>query len=323
MSRDKLIENVKSSFSSPSESLLFWKKNHQNNKNVDTKMKIGFLSTFTSNIMSYHFSAELQRRSMETNEIIYAPFGQIRNAISFPERTFGTQLDLTVILWRIEDMYPNLVFKFLEDQDYPMHEIIDAVMNEFTDLNEFSKQSKSRLILTTAGFNSPQYLDKFDLSKRNRITELYAKTNAVICEIVSSNSRVTIINWEYLVENVAPNKILDERNNLLFSDPFTAEASFCIGVTLGEYAQKWLFSNNKKLIILDCDNTLWGGVVGEDGELGIELGSHGIGLHFLNFQRELKFLKNRGIILALASKNNLEDVKKVFVNNTKDRKSVV
>jgi FkbH-like protein len=314
MEHDNHKDNVENPFLSPSESLLFWKKNN-NKDNPNPQIRIGFLSTFTSNIISYHFSAELQRRSTKINNVYYAPFGQIRNAIAFPEKTFGEKIDLAVILWRIEDMYADLVFKYLEKDNFSMNEIIDAIASEFSDLNKFTALSNSRLILSSSGFNSPQYLDKLDFSSRDRIAKLYAKTDEVLKEIVSSNSRVTIVNWEYLVDNVASKKILDARNDLLFSDPFTSEASFCIGATLGEFAHKWLFSKNKKLIILDCDNTLWGGVVGEDGIYGIQLGGHGVGLHFVNFQRELKLLKNRGVMLALASKNNLEVVREVFEKN--------
>jgi FkbH-like protein len=302
-------------FLSPSESLLFWKQNQVNSKDLSPEIKVGFVSTFTPNIISYHFSAELQRLSKKRIEISYAPFGQIRNAISFPEKTFEKQIDLTVVLWRLEDMYPNLVFNFLENQNSSSHEIMNAIAIEFEDLNEFMRTNKSGLILSSAGFDSPQYLDRFDFSQRQRITKLYNQANEILKDIVFSNARVTMINWEYLLNNVAPNKILDNRNDLFFSDPFSADASFSIGSTLGEYAKRSLFSNNKKLVILDCDNTLWGGVVGEDGELGIQLGNHGIGLNFTNFQRELKLLKNRGIMLALASKNNIDDVRKVFEMN--------
>lgn len=59
-----------------------------------------------------------------------------------------------------------------------------------------------------------------------------------------------------------------------------------------------------KCIVLDLDNTLWGGVLGEDGPSGIALGPHWPGSEFLDFQRELLDLQRQGILLAIASKNN-------------------
>ena len=72
---------------------------------------------------------------------------------------------------------------------------------------------------------------------------------------------------------------------------------------------------SKKVLILDCDNTLWGGVVGEDGYNGIRIGTDGEGLIFSDFQKAILRLKNEGVILCMASKNNLDDVLKVFKKN--------
>lgn len=59
----------------------------------------------------------------------------------------------------------------------------------------------------------------------------------------------------------------------------------------------------KKCVILDLDNTLWGGVIGDDGIENIHIGSLGIGKAFSEFQYWIKKLKNRGIIVAVCSKN--------------------
>ena len=69
---------------------------------------------------------------------------------------------------------------------------------------------------------------------------------------------------------------------------------------------------SKKCIVLDLDNTLWGGIVGEDGFDGIKLGPQLPGNTFLEFQKHLKALKNRGIILAINSKNNFNDAIQVI-----------
>ncbi|MFN6040113.1 MAG: HAD-IIIC family phosphatase, partial [Bacteroidota bacterium] len=62
----------------------------------------------------------------------------------------------------------------------------------------------------------------------------------------------------------------------------------------------------KKCLILDLDNTLWGGIIGDDGLENIQIGGLGIGKAFTEFQHWLKELKNRGIILAVCSKNNYD-----------------
>ncbi|MEG2340940.1 MAG: HAD-IIIC family phosphatase, partial [Odoribacter sp.] len=72
----------------------------------------------------------------------------------------------------------------------------------------------------------------------------------------------------------------------------------------------------KKCLILDLDNTLWGGVVGDDGWENIQIG-HGLGIGkaFSEFQQWVKKLKMRGIILAVCSKNDEEKAKEPFLKN--------
>jgi FkbH-like protein len=73
-----------------------------------------------------------------------------------------------------------------------------------------------------------------------------------------------------------------------------------------------LQGNFKKCLILDLDNTLWGGVIGDDGLENIQLGTLGTGKAFTEFQYWIKKLKERGIILAVCSKNNESTAMEVF-----------
>lgn len=68
----------------------------------------------------------------------------------------------------------------------------------------------------------------------------------------------------------------------------------------------------KKCVILDLDNTVWGGIIGDDGIENIQIGSLGIGKAFTEFQYWIKKLKNRGIIVAVCSKNTESIAKEPF-----------
>ena len=76
--------------------------------------------------------------------------------------------------------------------------------------------------------------------------------------------------------------------------------------------QKALAGRIKKCVVIDLDNTLWGGVIGDDGMDNIEIGELGRGHVFTDFQRWLKQLKECGIILCVCSKNNEDTAKKPF-----------
>lgn len=68
----------------------------------------------------------------------------------------------------------------------------------------------------------------------------------------------------------------------------------------------------RKCVVLDLDNTLWGGVIGEDGMAGIRLGNTSPGSEYLEFQQFLHSLTERGILLAVNSKNNEADAREVL-----------
>ncbi|MEP7142735.1 MAG: HAD-IIIC family phosphatase [Ferruginibacter sp.] len=73
-----------------------------------------------------------------------------------------------------------------------------------------------------------------------------------------------------------------------------------------------MYGKFKKCLIVDLDNTLWGGVIGDDGLENIQLGGLGIGKAFTEFQYWIKKLKNRGIIIAVCSKNAESIAKEPF-----------
>ncbi len=72
----------------------------------------------------------------------------------------------------------------------------------------------------------------------------------------------------------------------------------------------------KKCLVLDCDGVLWGGIISEDGLDGICLGETGTGRIYQEFQKLVKQLNQHGIIVALCSKNDEEDVRTVFCSHT-------
>lgn len=93
------------------------------------------------------------------------------------------------------------------------------------------------------------------------------------------------------------------RGHVTWSDALMAELA-------GRYVGYALAATGRgtKCIVLDLDNTLWGGVLGEDGPDGIAIGPAWPGREYLDFQRQLLECRRQGILLALCSKNNLSDV---------------
>ena len=127
-----------------------------------------------------------------------------------------------------------------------------------------------------------------------------------------------ILNIDDLFSFHGHKSCFDERNYSLFRCRLSVFGLKLLSDKLSEIILR-INITNKKVLLLDCDITLWGGVVGEDGIEKIKLGQDGIGLAFLEFQKAIKKLQESGIILGLVSKNNHEDV----INVLEKHKSMI
>ena len=106
-------------------------------------------------------------------------------------------------------------------------------------------------------------------------------------------------------------KFFSLRNNKFLSFPFEIDIISKFRKNIVKNLSH-LETKPYKLIILDCDNTLWGGVLDEKGKNGIKYGERGVGKIFKNFQNIVKTLKQKGFLLSLSSKNNSENVWEVM-----------
>ncbi len=142
-------------------------------------------------------------------------------------------------------------------------------------------------------------IDNFNNHFLREKIQQYSNVKVLDINIFCQNQTLSLIDWRFF---------------------FTAQ--MVINPKLAKNFKKWyqkqteiLDLKRKKCIVLDCDNTLWGGIVGEDGTHGIQLGMDYPGICFKNFQNLLLQLSQKGVILAVCSKNNLKDVQDVWENN--------
>jgi len=142
------------------------------------------------------------------------------------------------------------------------------------------------------------------------------KINQQAVSILSSKFRnFEEIDTQSITLRLGMTKVLNLKfyanNKAAFSEDFLKEVCSEIIIKTRNFSRDF-----KKVIVLDCDNTLWKGIVGEDGydNIGIHPTSYP-GNIFYNVQKDIKRMKEAGAILAISSKNNLNDVKEVFENN--------
>ena len=106
----------------------------------------------------------------------------------------------------------------------------------------------------------------------------------------------------------------DPRGYYWTKQPFSQVGLACLAQHLAA-GMRTMISGPKKVLVLDLDNTLWGGVVGEADANGIVLAEGPDGEAFCAFQAFIKGLKSRGVLLAVASKNNPADAQAPFEKN--------
>jgi len=109
-------------------------------------------------------------------------------------------------------------------------------------------------------------------------------------------------------------KIFDPRlwyiGKFPYSDSFSTQlAKKWVGYTIA------ILGKTTKLVVLDLDNTLWGGVLGEDGKEGIKIDGDYPGNAYITFQKELKKINEKGITLAISSKNDMDQAMDVLDNH--------
>ncbi len=122
------------------------------------------------------------------------------------------------------------------------------------------------------------------------------------------------VDLEHLSAWHGKSRFYDERNYHWLKQPFTPEGLNVLARMMAT-GLRVLASGRRKVLVLDLDNTLWGGVVGEAGAHGIAVGGSTEGEAFLAFQKYVKRLKESGVLLVACSKNNEADAKEPFEKN--------
>ncbi|MDE3165504.1 MAG: HAD-IIIC family phosphatase, partial [Acidobacteriota bacterium] len=135
--------------------------------------------------------------------------------------------------------------------------------------------------------------------------------NAAIGEAAREERGIYILGYDGVASRAGRERWFDERKWLQARLPINPAC-------LMDLVQEWfrflhpLTGKVAKAIVFDLDNTIWGGVAGEDGLHGIQLGREYPGAAFRNMQQALIDLRQRGILLAVCSKNNPDDAFEIF-----------
>jgi FkbH-like protein len=216
--------------------------------------------------------------------------------------------DLNIIIYDVLNIVDQVseFFEDLEDEKY------NSLINKlFTEIDIIFENLRNTASVIFSSFSSLYY--NYNNTNFSRIEIFVKELNSYVEKKKTSN--VSIINIDKIFALVGFNQSIDYRFYHSSKAPYT----FAFLKNYVSAIEPVILRNSgklKKAIIFDCDNTLWKGVIGEDGIDGIDMSStSNLGKFYHLVQRIAVFLSKRGVIIGICSKNNENDVLEVFRNH--------
>ena len=278
----------------------------------DKKLKVAILSSFTLNGLSEILHVKSSELGIRYQSYLggYNQYNQ--ELLDSQSEYYKFSPDVTFLILDIRNFLgENFHFPYnISDNERKL--LVSEKIKQIENIIKcFEKNLNSKLIITN--FNIPSYSPngitetKSDFGFHEMIEEL----NRSLRNISKTHSSVYVYDFNHFVSKYGEKNIFDYRQFYVGDIQIALNFIPYFAYELMSYI-KPITGTNKKCIVLDLDNTLWGGIIGEDGFDGIELGHSSNGKAFVDFQKELLSLWNHGIILAINSKNNFDDAMKVI-----------
>jgi len=253
-------------------------------------------------VIASNFTSEPLKNSLEfllneiqiPHEINFAPFNQIFQELLAPSSLFHANTrGANVVLFRSED--------FVEADDFTS-EVLEKIEKNILELQSALKNSASFQVPLLVVICPPSA----KIAENKSVGEFIQRVETSFVKDLENTQNLLIFSAAEFLENYEVGAYDNPKANLYGRIPYTNE----FFVALGAFLARKIFAfcrEPHKVIVLDCDQTLWKGVVGEDGIDGIEFDAPRLALQeFMAAQSEA------GMLICLCSKNNEPDVWQVF-----------
>ena len=272
-----------------------------------TSLKIGIISNSTTNFITPSLISTALRYRISL-EIIEAEFDQVAQEAFSENSTFSKQkLDFILVGIDYHGLILNknigdkkLSSKNIDDCFLYIKSIIDSLRSKFD--TQIIFQNFANIAETSFGsFEGRLQGTLYNLiSNLNRRLDTLISNNIFLLDIENIASNIGLSNWH--------DPTLWNLGKLSFSQKYLP--------IYAEYICRILsarIGKSRRCLILDLDNTLWGGIIGDDGVEGIIIGNgNPTGEAHLNIQKTALELRERGIVLAVSSKNDDKIARKPF-----------
>lgn len=269
----------------------------------EQKVNISILRNHTLENVSPYLTYNLFKAKVKPNITLGGYNNMVQEAINPSSAIYESSPQIIVLSLTLHE-YLDAEDKFKPDTNSIKHELALILENLI--------KNSSALIITNT-FVLPFY-EEWGISNQNSTAKhAIAELNDFVRSYSIKNpSRLFNIDFNRIIAVLGEEKSMDYRfgysSKVFFKNDFFESYAFEMCKII-----KALMAKNKKCLVLDCDNTLWKGIIGEDGIDGIKLSKASTpGNVFYDFQSTVLQLHQRGVIIALCSKNNEEDVWEVL-----------
>ncbi|MHB8089424.1 MAG: HAD-IIIC family phosphatase, partial [Anaerolineaceae bacterium] len=278
------------------------------NEQQGGSFKIGILRTFTVETMLEHLRLALSCIPSRP-EIIIGELENIEQELFNPNSPFlASELDMILILWRLEELYPLLAWEadiMTVEQRRDAYEILNARMKNIIS----SYRAAAPLFISTLPVPELWKGRLHDLHRPFGVNEIVRRFNIDLHDLASTG-KINIFDFSQWLSSDGSSAI-DPKMDFFARQPIAARSMLSFSGAIARLVTP-VARPQAKVLAIDLDDTLWGGVLGEDGISGLKISNDYPGNIYRRIQQFVLSLKHRGVLLVLLSKNNPEDVEQAF-----------
>ena len=278
----------------------------------DKKLKVAILPSFTLNGLDEIFHVKCSEIGIRYQSYVTG-YNQYNQEILNPKSDFyNFSPDITFLILDIRNLLGDYFHFPYSISSAERKSLVKEKINDLENLIlQFKNNSSSKLVITN--FNITSYSPNGIIETKSEFGfhEMIHELNKSLKSIAKNQNSIYVYDFNQFVSKHGEKNIFDYKQFHIGDIQIAFNYIPYLAHELMGYV-KPMFGINRKCIVLDLDNTLWGGIIGEDGFDGIELGQTPNGKAFVEFQKQLLSLWQQGIILAINSKNNSDDAMKVI-----------
>ncbi len=268
------------------------------------RVRLVLLASYTTTLLEPTLMVEGERQGLYL-DIHHGGFGQFeQELLGDAWRAEDGTPESLVVAMRVEDLFPDVGLRDSADFARGREVVLERVD---ATLALFRRRSRGMALVANFALPEPRVAQLFDANiPESLLYEMQALNRELVTRVAAHGSCHV---WDYagLVASAGSATWTDPRMWALSRTPVAASKQPLFAAHLARTLRAAL-KPRAKCLVLDLDNTLWGGVIGDDGLGGIQLGSEHPGSAFRALQRAALGLRDRGVLLALASKNDLHVV---------------